>query len=242
MTMSILDGLKEKFSAIETELKRRGYRRIVKRQQQYYFVAPWSGQEFEHILIVSHGSSKAFVGLRYALRNDLIEQFSIDCILNFFPWEVEAHDFAKGKRHYCMLAFFPLVDGKKAPWAVCLPECSTDQAVTEYFDKVDKYVEPVLRPIQTIEQFFEALALDSDAFPWWQVSGRIRAAQIIALGAKLQIPEEVLKTRLLSLDDDLKRKPLALRSPIIDSQFDKGLTTEKYLDYLIPASRIFRPH
>lgn len=221
-----------KFQAVKGILAERGYKRILKRAEREYFRAPWSTGGVQHLVVPINGGGGQGLGLRYGLYDDEIEQFSVDCSVGYN--RQDPADWTKSKRMFCMLAFATFTRAKqgpgKAPWGIFLCEHAMEEIVAMIKGKLDREIEPPLKAVTNTQTYFEALATDTDAFPWWQVSAEIRAAQAVALGARLGMRDQQIKDALM------------LQKAHIEGPAVLGFSAEKYLDYVINAAQRFRPN
>ncbi|MEZ5901347.1 MAG: hypothetical protein R3D51_17855 [Hyphomicrobiaceae bacterium] len=228
-----LEDSPAKFAAAKAILTGRGYTHIKKRAEREYFRAPWSTEDVQHLVIATNGGrSKQGLGLRYALYNDELEQFSVDCVVIYR--RLDPSDWTKNKRGFCALAFATFTRARqgpgRSPWGIFLCDYATDEIVAMVKDKLDREIEPSLKSVTDIRTWFEALATDSDAFPWWQVSPEVRAAQAVALGARLGMSDQEIKDKLM-----LQKAHIA--GPAI-----RGFSAEEYLDFVIQAAQKFKPN
>lgn len=228
-----LEDSPAKFAAVKAILSERGYKRIRKRAEREYFRAPWSKGDVQHLVIpINGGRSKQGLGLRYGLYNDELEQFSVDCTVGYN--QRDPAEAKKSNRMFCLLAFATFTRAQQglgaSPWGIFLCDHTIDEIVAMVKDKLDREIEPPLKSVTDILTWFEALATDSDAFPWWQVSPEVRAAQAVALGVRLGMSDQEIKDKLM-----LQKAHIA--DPAIC-----GFSAEKYLDFVIQAAQKFRPN
>lgn len=222
-----------KFQAVKDVLAERHFKRLKKCAEREYFRAPWSTEDVQHLVIATNGGrSKQGLGLRYALYNDELEQFSVDCVVIYR--RLDPSDWTKNKRGFCVLDFGPFTRAKqgpgRSPWGIFLCDYATDEIVAMVKDKLDREIEPSLKSVTDIRTWFEALATDSDAFPWWQGGSKMRAAQAVALGARLGMGDGEIK-------DTLMLQKAHIAGPAI-----RGFSAEEYLDYVIAAAQRFKPN
>jgi hypothetical protein len=220
-----------KFLAVKAILTERGYRRIKKKAGREFFRAPWSWGDVQHLVIpINGGRSKQGLGLRYGLYDEELEQFSMDSVVGFN--RRDPADANERQRMFCLLAFATFTRAKQgpgaSPWGLFLCDHTTDEIVTMVQDKLDREIEPPLRSVTDMQSYFHALASDSDAFPWWQVSAEIRAAQAVALGARLGMSDAAIKDTLM------------LQQANIEGPAVLGKSANRYLDFVIQAAQKFR--
>lgn len=221
-----------KFKRVITLLQERGYKRILKRAERQFHRASWSVGDFQHLIIPDNGGGGQGLALQYGLYNEELEQFSVDCIVGYN--RLNPVDWTKSKRSFCMLANSIFTRAKqgpgKAPWGIFLCDHTTDEIIKIVEDKLDLQIEPALRSVTDMQTWFNALADDSNAFPWWQVSAEVRAAQAVALGARLSMNDQDIKDRLM------------LQKAHIEGHAESGVSGDEYLDYVIAAAVKFRPN
>jgi len=195
-----------KFEALKIFFEEMGYEPMAGHKNRIFLLAPDNDCGVERLLILTRGSSLEFMGVRYALRQEDIEEFAASCMIELLG--ADPRDWRKKSREYAALSFFPLArEGERgaSPWGLALRDFSQTRIIAEVASIVSRNIEPAFGLVHTTRDHFDVLLSDTKEFPWWQSSGTVRLAQIIGLGAKLGMAEYRIRELLAPIHNQIAR-------------------------------------
>lgn len=206
---------------LRSALARLQYRRL----KPWVYKALWADQQVEHfVYFQQYGSSSEFLTADFGFRNVEVDEFAYEAIRT-----LGGALFRKVKRKPetdCFTRFsFERLHQPITSWYIFLPGLTPDQTVDCVVAEVRDRLLPVVRNWTSTSKLFSTLIADREPCPWVASNGAIRAAQVVALAATLQIDRRdvwnALQKRVswISLGLSKGKNPISFISDLIAARF-----------------------
>lgn len=186
--------------------------------------AVFSSPEIEHFLYLGSDISrhKYLVG-KFGFRAAVAERFSVAALAKYGHPNHQLWVAANQSRFRCVMSFdLDRASALTGRISFRVPVSGSLTELNEYVTFQLSSLLPFIREITTLSQFLEILSSDSEPWPWFATNPILRAAQVVAVGRHLSVPEQKIREMLLPVSALICRN---LLSPDFDS-FLLGLTID----------------